>query len=87
MPGDHAVARDDLVGHAEVEAAMGDELVELFECARIEEQLHALAGRQFSRGVLALDPIGAAAELGAALEVCESVFGIHRSGLELGIRG
>ena len=72
MAGDDAVARDDLVVHAEVAAAVGDELVELFERAGIEQQLDPLAGGELAGGVLALEPVGAAAELGAALEIGES---------------
>jgi hypothetical protein len=43
VAGDEAVAGDDLLIHAEVAAAMGDELVELFEGAFVEEQFDALA--------------------------------------------
>ena len=69
MAGDDAVARDDLLGHAEVEAAMGDELVELLERAGIEQQLDPLARRQLAGGVLAIEPRLAAAELRAPFEV------------------
>ena len=49
VAGDDAVAGDHLLVHAEVAAAMGDQLVDLLERAGIEQQLHALA-----RGQLAL---------------------------------
>ena len=73
MPGDDTVAGDDLAGHAEVEAAVRDEPVEFFEGARIEEEIDPFAGREFSRIVLALPALFAAAELGAALEIGEDL--------------
>ena len=54
---------------------MGDELVELLERAGIEQQLDPLARGQLAGGVLALETIGAAAELGAPLEVVETSSG------------
>ena len=77
VPGDDAVARDDLLLHAEVAAAVRDELVELLEGAGIEQQLDPLARGELAGRVLALEAVRAAAELGAALEVGEGVFGIH----------
>ena len=71
MAGDDAVAGDDLLVHAEVAAAVGDELVDLFERAGIEQQVDALARGQLAGVVLLLQPLLAAAELGAALEVVE----------------
>ena len=44
VAGDHAVARDLLVGHAEVEAAVLDELVELLEGALVEQQRRPARG-------------------------------------------
>jgi hypothetical protein len=73
VAGDDAVAGDDLIGHPEVEAAVRDELVEFFEGARIEQQIDPFAGREFSRVVLALEALFAAAELGAALEIGEDL--------------
>ena len=64
--------------HAEVAAAMGDELVDLLERAGIEQQLDPLARGQLAGRVLPLEPIGAAAELGAPLEVGEDIVGLHR---------
>ena len=40
---DDAVAGDNLLVHAEIPAAVGDELVELLERAFIEKELDALA--------------------------------------------
>ncbi len=69
QPGDHAVAGDLLVGHAEVGGPVLDEHVELFEGAFVEQQVDALAGGQLTLGVLAGDPLLAAAHprLGAPL--------------------
>ncbi|HXE39641.1 MAG TPA: hypothetical protein VN639_14310, partial [Azonexus sp.] len=46
--GHDAVAQHLLLGHAEVQAAVLDELVELFEAALVEQQLDALAGRELA---------------------------------------
>src|SRR5206468_6197531 len=60
VSGDHPVPRDLLLGHAEVEAAVLDELVQLLEGALVEEQLDPLAGGELALPVLALAPLGAA---------------------------
>ena len=60
VAGDEAVAEDLLVRHAEVGAAMGDELVGLFEGAFIEQELDALARRHLALFVLAFAALGAA---------------------------
>ena len=78
MAGDDAVAGDELLVHAEIAAAVGDQLVELLERAGIEQQLDPLAGGQLAGFVLAREALGAAAQLGAPLEVGEDVFGFHR---------
>ena len=52
---------------------MRDELVELFEGARVEQQIDPLAGRQFAGAVLPAEPLVAAAELGAAFEIGEDL--------------
>ena len=54
VAGDDAVARDLLLVHAEVGAAVDDELVDLVEAARIEQELDALAGGHLALLVLAL---------------------------------
>ena len=77
VAGDDAVAGHDLVGHAEVAAAVGDELVELLERAGIEQQLDPLARGQLAGGVLRVEPLLAAAELGAPLEVREDLVGLQ----------
>ena len=72
VAGHHAVARDDLLGHAEVAAAVGDELVDLLEGAGIEQQVDALARGEPAAVVLPLQPLLAAAQLGAAVQVLEA---------------
>ena len=69
MSGDDAVARDDLVGHPEIEASMCDELVDLFKRAGVEEQVDALARGELACGALALQALFSPSELGAALEL------------------
>ena len=68
---DHAVAGDDLLLHAEVAAPVGDELVDFLERAGIEKQIDSLPRRELARLVLPPQPILAAAELRAALEILE----------------
>ena len=70
-----AVARDGLVFHAEVTAAVGHELVELFERSGIEEQIDALARGELSCLVLTLEAILAAAELSQSLQFSEPLGG------------
>jgi hypothetical protein len=53
VAGDHAVAGDLGVVHAEVGAAVLDEHVPFFEGAVVEQQLDALARGQLALGVLA----------------------------------
>ncbi len=75
VAGDHAVAEELLLVHPEVVAAVGLELVELDERAGVEQQLDALARGQLAVGVLLVDAIGAAAELGARVERGEALAG------------
>jgi hypothetical protein len=75
VAGDHPVTRNNLVGHAEVAAAVGDEFVDFLECAGVEEQVDPLARRQLAGGVLLVEPILSPAENGAALAIRENVFG------------
>ena len=69
MAGDDTVARDDLVGHPEVEAAMCDELVDLFESVGVEQQVDALARGQLAGRALALEALFTATELGPPFEL------------------
>ena len=73
MPGDDAVAGHDLVLHAEVAAAMGDQLVDFFERPGVEEQIDALAGGELAAVVLALLSVGTAAQFSAPLEAGKRV--------------
>ena len=73
IPGDHAVAEERPVLHAEVVVAVGLELVHLHERAGVEEQLDALARGELSLLVLLLHPLGAAAQLGLRVERGEAV--------------
>ena len=76
VAGDDAVAGNDLLIHAEVAAAVGDELVDFFEGAGIEQEIDPLARRQLSRIVLPLLAGLAAAQFGEAFEVRQGVSGI-----------
>ncbi len=62
MAGYHAVARNFLGLHAEVDRAMLDEHVVFLERPGIEQHVDALAGRQLALGVLRLDAALAAAQ-------------------------
>ena len=73
MAGDDAVARNQLLVHAEVAAAVGDELVDLLEGAPIEQQLDPLARGELSLLVLPVDPFLTAAQLGLGVQRGELV--------------
>ena len=60
VPGDDAVAQHLVLGHAEVGAAVRDQLVHLDEAARIAKPVDALARGQLARLVLALGALGSA---------------------------
>ena len=62
LAGHHAVARDLLVLHAEIDRAVLDEHVVFLERAGIEQHVDALARRQLALGVLRLDAALAAAQ-------------------------
>src|SRR4030095_11788516 len=49
----HAIAGNDLLGHSELAAAMGDDLVELLERTGIEQKVDALPGRKLAGLALA----------------------------------
>src|SRR3954469_22537999 len=57
--------------HAEVAATVGDELIDLLEGARIEQQVDSLARRQLAGLVLTTQALLTAPQLRAALEVFE----------------
>ena len=56
---------------------MGDELVDLVEAAGIEQQVDPLSRRELPGVVLLAQPIVAAAERGAALEIREMRERVH----------
>ena len=64
VAGDEAIAVDHLLVHAEVPAAMADQLVHLFEGAFVQQQFDALARRELAFLVLPLPALLAAAGLG-----------------------
>ena len=77
---DEPVADDPLFRHAEIGAAVGDVLIQLFERALITEKLDALAGRELAFLVLALAAFRAAAGFGervALLQFFEWLLCVH----------
>jgi len=62
-----------LLFHSEVEAPVRHELVDFLEGSRIKQKVDALTRGQLARGVLAVQAISAAAELGSFFKVCEDV--------------
>jgi hypothetical protein len=80
VAGDETIAVVLLLLHAEVGAAMRDQLVGFLECAFIQQELDSFARRHFSLLVLALAPFRAAALLGqlvATLQFRNFFFKIH----------
>ena len=78
--GDDAVARNFGFFHAEFDRAVLDEHVELLERALVEQQFDALPRGQFSAGVLRLDALFAAAELGASAPFFEGIQDVFHVG-------
>jgi len=64
IAGDETVALEFLLGHAEIVAAVRDQLVGFFEGAVIEQELDALARRHFAFFVLALAALLASPSFG-----------------------
>ena len=86
--GDDAVARHLCLFHAEFDRAVLDEHVEFLERALVEQQLDALPRGQLAAGVLRLDALLAAAELGAGaafFEGIQDVFHVIASRLNSGL--
>ena len=77
VAGHHAVARHDLLLHAEVLAAMRHQLVDFLERARVEQPRHALARGQLALLVLFLEARFAAAQFRQALAFAEPFDGVH----------
>ena len=63
-PGDHAVAGDLLVLHADIDAVVFDIGVEFLETAFVEQNVEPFARSQLALGVLRVDPLLPAAHLG-----------------------
>src|SRR5205085_4964124 len=76
-----AVTWHDLIVHAEVAAAVGDELVDLLEAARIEQQIDPLARRELARFALLPEALFPSAELRAALDIGQQFGAVHRETL------
>jgi hypothetical protein len=77
VTGDHAIAGDNLILHPEIAAPVRDQLVDFFEGVGIEQQVDPLTRRQLTGRVLPLDASLAAAELCAAFQISESLFGVY----------
>ncbi len=78
VAGDEAVAVDDLLIHSEIGGAMPHQLVHLFECACVQQQIDALARRKLAFLVLPRHALFAAARLGigvTASDLVQSVSG------------
>ena len=78
VAGDEAVAVDDLLIHAEIAAAVADELVHLFEGAFVEQQVDAFARGELAFLVLLVPALLAAPRLGdgmAASHFFQAVWG------------
>jgi hypothetical protein len=78
--GDHAVAGDLGLLHAEVAGAVLDEHVELLERTLVEQQLDALAGRQLAALVLRLDARHAATQAGLLAALFQPVEDVLHAG-------
>ena len=78
--GDDAVARNLGLFHAEFDRAVLDEHVEFLERALVEQQFDALPRGQFAAGVLRLDALLAAAELGAGAPLLKGIQDVFHVG-------
>ena len=77
VAGDEAIAGDDLLVHAEIAAAVLDELVDFFEGAFVEQQFDAFAGGEFAFFVLALAAFGTSAFFGGGVAAAEFFEAVH----------
>ncbi len=78
VAGDEAIAGDDLLFHAEIAAAVRDQLVHLLEGAFVEQQFDALARGEFAFLVLARAAFWSAALLGGGMAAAQFFKPIHR---------
>ena len=82
--GDEAVAGGALLFHAEIDATVADEFVELFEGVFVEEEVDAFARGELAGFVFAFAAFGAASGFGervAALEFGYFLGAIHKGGI------
>jgi hypothetical protein len=89
VAGDDAVARDLLVGHAEVGTAVLDEHVPFLEGAFVEQQFEPLARGELALLVLRVDALLATAQAGLGAlffeHLLDVVHGVHSSGKNSGV--
>ncbi len=78
VSGNDAVAGKLLFGHAEVETAVFDELVEFFEGVLVEKNGDALARRHFAVGLLPIEPVLSAAQFCSAVALGELLDAVGR---------
>src|SRR5439155_15716697 len=85
--GDHPVAGNSLVLHAEVVTLMDDEAIDLGERALVAQELDALAGGLLPGLVLAADALIASGQLGfglTAVQLVETLLEGHQSSTSAG---
>ena len=75
--GDEAVARNGLLLHPEIAAAVRDQFVQLLERILVKQQLDALARRQLAFFVLALLACVAAALFGSRMPPPQFIEPVH----------
>ncbi len=79
-PGDHAVAGDLIVCHAEIGASVRFQTVQFSESVRVEQRVQTFTGGEFAALVLLADALGAAAFQGPAVslfQLCQQLFVLH----------
>ena len=81
VAGDEAVAVDDLFLHAEIAAAMADQLVGFLERAFVEQQIDALARGELAFLVLAFAAFFAAAGFGIGVAAAQLVQAVRHKTL------
>ena len=67
-----------MIGQAEVAGAVGDELVELFKGALIEQEIDAFPGREFAFAMLAFAALRAAPFFSGLVPAVQFVKAGHR---------
>ena len=77
--GDHAIAQDFLLAHAERGGVVHDERVDLLERVGVTQEREALACRELAGLVLALDPVGPPALLGGRLHLGQAIVRVDQS--------